>query len=82
MKAAIFNVEISKIKTNLIPRIFLPLFQFHENTLIKKFNLNLRNFRELLTHDKKTPNYGIRNCIIEHHFFRLVCHVNVKIQHL
>ena len=41
-KAAILNAEIYKIKTNLVPLILHPLFQFHENTSIKKFNLNLR----------------------------------------
>ena len=29
------------------------LFQFHENTF------NLRNFREIVTHNKKTSNYGL-----------------------
>ena len=58
-KPTIFDGEIYKIKTNLVPPILHNLFQFYENTLIKKFDLSLRNFRELLTHDKKTSNYGL-----------------------
>ena len=45
--------EIYKIKTNPAPPILHNLFQFHENTLIKKYNLNLRHFRDL-THNQKT----------------------------
>ena len=62
-KPAIFNAEIYKIKTNLVPPILYNLLQFHENTLIKKFNLNLRNLREPLTHDKKTSNYGLETVL-------------------
>ena len=52
--------EIFEIETNPIPTILHNLFQFHENTLVEKFNSGLRNFREPLTHDKKTS--WIRNC--------------------
>ena len=38
--------EIYNIKTNLAPPILHHLFQFHESTLIEKFDLNFRNFRE------------------------------------
>ena len=38
--------EIYNIKTNVAPPILHHLFQFHESTLIKKFDLNFRNFRE------------------------------------
>ena len=48
---------------------------------LKKFNLDLRNFREPFTHDKKTSNYGLQT-VIEHYFFELNCHLNVKTQHL
>ena len=58
--------EIDKIKTSHAPPIMHHLFQFRENTLIKKFNLNLRNFRQLLTHDKKTSNYGYKNAKYEY----------------
>ena len=51
--------EIYKVKTNPAPPILHHFFQFNENNLIKKLNFNLRNFRELLTHDKKTSNYGL-----------------------
>ena len=51
--------EIYKIKTNPAPPILDHIFQFYENTSIKKFNLNLRNFREALTHDEKASNYGL-----------------------
>ena len=44
--------EIYKIKNNYAPPIMHHLFQFRENTF------NLRNFRELATHNKKTSNYG------------------------
>ena len=73
--------EIYEIKTNLAPNILHNLFQFHENTLVKKFNLELKNFRDPLTHDKKTSNYGLET-VIEHYFFQLNCHVNVKTQHV
>ena len=55
--------EIYKVKTNPAPPILHHLFQFNENNLIKKFNFNLRNFRELLTHDKKTSNYGLETVL-------------------
>ena len=71
--------EIYKIKTNPAPPILHHLFQFHENTVIKKFNLNLRNFRELLTHDKKASNYKLCYRAL---FFELNFHLNVKTQHL
>ena len=67
--------EIYKIKTNPAPPILHHLFQFNETTSIKKFNLNLRNFREPLTHDKKTSNYGLET-VIEHYFFELNCRLN------
>ena len=74
--------EIYNIKTNLAPPILHHLFQFHESTLIKKFDLNFRNFREpVLTHDKKTSNYRLA-AVKEHYFFELNCHLNVKTQHL
>ena len=44
--------EIYKIANNYAPPIMHHLFQFCENTF------NLRNFRELATHNKKTSNYG------------------------
>ena len=69
--------EIYEIKTNPAPPILHHLFQFHETTSIKKFNLNLRNFREPLTHDKKTSNYGLET-VIEHYFFELNCRLNVS----
>ena len=55
--------EIYKIKTNPAPSILHHLFQFHENTLIKKFNLNLKNFREPQTHDQKTSSYGLKTVL-------------------
>ena len=61
-KPAIFNADIYKIKTNLFSPILHHLFQFHKNTLIEKFNLNLRNVREL-THDHKTSNYGLETVL-------------------
>ena len=73
--------EIYKIKTNPAPPILHHLFQLHENTLIEKVDLNLRNFREPQTNDKKTSNYKLET-VIEHYFFELNCHLNVKIQHL
>ena len=60
---AILMTEIYKIKTNPAPPIWHHLFQFHENTLIKKFNLNLSNFREPQTHGKKTSNYGLETVL-------------------
>ena len=45
--------EIYKIKNNYAPPIMHHLFQFRENTF------NLRNFREIATHNKKTSNYGL-----------------------
>ena len=80
-KPAIFNAEIYKIKPNSFPPILHHIFQFNENTLIDKFNLDLRNSRELLTHDQKTSNYGLET-VMEHHFFGLNCHLNFKTQHL
>ena len=47
--------EIYKIKNNYAPPIMHHLFQFRENTF------NLRNFREIATHNKKTSNYGLEN---------------------
>ena len=47
--------EIYKIKDNYAPPIMHHLFQFRENTF------NLRNFREIATHNKKTSNYGLEN---------------------
>ena len=44
--------EIYKIKNKLDLPSTHHLFQFRENTF------NLRNFRELLTLNKKTSNYG------------------------
>ena len=43
--------EIYKIENNYVPPIIHHLFQFRENTF------NLRNFREIATHNKKTSNY-------------------------
>ena len=68
---------ISKTKTNPAPPVLHHLFQFHENTLIKKFNLSLRNFREPLTHDKKTSNYVLET-VIKYYFFELNCRLNVS----
>ena len=48
-----FMKEIYKIKNNYAPPIMHHLFQFRENTF------NLRNFREIATHNKKTSNYGL-----------------------
>ena len=45
--------EMYKIKNNYAPPIMHHLFQFRENTF------NLRNFRELATHNKKTSNYRL-----------------------
>ena len=45
--------EIYKIKNKYAPPIMHHLFQFRQNTF------NLRNFRELGTHNKKTSNYGL-----------------------
>ena len=45
--------KIYKIKNNYAPPIMHHLFQFRENTF------NLRNFREIATHNKKTSNYGL-----------------------
>ena len=42
---------IYKTKNNYAPPIMHYLFQFRENTF------NLRNFREIATHNKKTSNY-------------------------
>ena len=47
------KAEICKIKNNYTPPIMHHLFQFRENTF------NLRNFREIATHKKKTSNYGL-----------------------
>ena len=69
--------EISKIKTNPAPPVLHHLFQSHESSLIKKFNLNLRNFREPLTHDKKTSNYGLET-VIKYYFFEPNCRLNVS----
>ena len=55
--------EIYKVKINPAPPILRHLLQFNGNSLIKKFNLNLRNFRELLTHDKKMSNYGLETVL-------------------
>ena len=51
--------EMYKIKNNYAPPIMHHLFQFRENTF------NLRNFRELATHNKKTSNYRLEtvSCI-------------------
>ena len=49
----ILMTEIYKIKKNYAPPIMHHLFQFSENTF------NLRNFRELATHNKKTLNHGL-----------------------
>ena len=43
--------EIYKIKNNYSPPIKHNLFQVHKNIL------NLRNFRELVNHNKKTLNF-------------------------
>ena len=45
--------EIYKVKSNYTPPIVHHLFQFCENTF------NLGNFRECVTHNKKTSNYGL-----------------------
>ena len=45
--------DIYKIKNNFSPPIMHHLFHFRENTF------NLRNLRELATHNKKTSNYGL-----------------------
>ena len=45
--------DIYNIKNNFALPIMHHLFQFRENTF------NLRNFRELATHNKKTSNYGV-----------------------
>ena len=45
--------EIYKIKKNYAPPIMHHLMQFRENTF------NLRNLRELATHNKKTSNYRL-----------------------
>ena len=62
--------EIYKIKNNLAPPIMHQLFQFRENTF------NLRNIRELVTPNKKTSSK------VEHRFFGLDYHLNIKTQHL
>ena len=46
--------EIYNMKTNLAPPILDHLFQFHESTLIKKFDLNFRNFREPMIRKRQT----------------------------
>ena len=47
------KTEICKIENNYTPPIMHHLFQCRENTF------NLRNFREIATHKKKTSNYGL-----------------------
>ena len=44
-------MEIYKFKNNYAPPMKYHLFQFCENTF------NLRIFREIATHNKKTSNY-------------------------
>ena len=55
--------EIYKIKNNYAPPIMHHLFQFRENTF------NLRNFREIATHNKKTSNYGLETVSYRAPFF-------------
>ena len=62
--------EIYKIKNNLAPPIMHQLLQFHESPC------NLRNIKELVTYNKKT------SIKLEHRFFGLDCHRNIKTQHL
>ena len=45
--------EVYKIKNNYAPSIMDHLFQFREHTF------NLRNFKEIACHNKKTSNYGL-----------------------
>ena len=54
--------EIYKIKNNYAPPIMHHLFQFRENTF------NLRNFREIATHNKKTSNYELETVNYRAHF--------------
>ena len=68
--------EIYKIKNNYAPPIMHHLFQFRENTF------NLRNFREIATHNKKTSNYGLETVSYRAPFFGLNYHLNIKTQHL
>ena len=55
--------EIYKIKNNCAPPIMHHLLQFRENTF------NLRNFRELATHNKKPSNYGLETVSCRAPFF-------------
>ena len=68
--------EMYKIKNNYAPPIMHHLFQFRENTF------NLRNFRELATHNKKTSNYRLETVLhTGHRFVGLNFHLNIKTQH-
>ena len=62
--------EIYKIKNNHAPPIMHQVSQSRENTF------NLRNIREIVTHNKKTSRK------VEHRFFVRDCHLNIKTQHL
>ena len=64
--------EIYKIKSNYAPPIMHHWFKFRENTF------NLRNFREIETHNKKTSNYGLETVSYRApFFFGLYCHPNI-----